>query len=132
MTDLVQLIQTSDLRESQNVSNLLEGGASLTFEEGLKAERTALLETYQARVEHLAQLNSHHAVRLKRATEEFCQNLEQLEEGVSVGYAQVDDTLLGSYIVWHVVDTQNPIGCLYVIGKSELPEEDWETLWNNP
>ena len=78
----------------------------------------------------LAGLSSHHARRLKKSTEEFCDNLKQLEEGEPIGYARVDDTLLGSYIVWYVVEKNHPLGCLYVIGKSEVSEEEWASIWN--
>ena len=131
MATLPELIQKSDLWETSNVSNLLQSGAKLEYESGLKADRVGLLETYSTRSKHLAKLSSHHAARLKRSTDEFCENLAKLADGDQIAYARVDDTLIGSYIVWYLVNTSQPIGCLYVIGKSEVAEDVWEKLWNN-
>ena len=94
-----------------------------------KATAGALVETYRARQTHLASFGSHHAQRLRKATEEFCETLEKLTNSQSVSYAHVDDSLLGSYIVWYLSDGNEIVGCLYVIGKSEVPDDVWADLW---
>ncbi len=128
---LLEKLQRCTLREAKNVLTLLGSGASMESESGSKASPTALLETYEVRSEHLAQFTSHHANRLKLATDEFCANLAAWDQEQSVGYARVDDSLLGSYVVWYVVDPLTPIGCLYVIGKSEVSSREWESVWND-
>ena len=131
MATLTEQIKTTTLKEAANVANLLESGAELKYESDLKADSKALLETYTARAQHLGNLSSHHANRLERSTREFCENLTNLPSGEPIAYARVDDTLLGSYILWYIEDTQQPIGCLYVIGKTEVPDEAWGQLWND-
>ncbi len=131
MATLTEHLKAAELREANNVANLLDSGAELKYESDLKADSTALLETYTARAQHLGNLSSHHANRLERSTKEFCDNLANLQSGEPIAYAHVDDTLLGSYILWYIEDTQQPIGCLYVIGKTEVPDEAWEKLWHD-
>ena len=111
--------------------NLIQSGVAIEFEPDIKADPVALKETYTARCAHLSQFNTHHAIRLRKATEEFVENLSRRETESPISHARVDDTLLGSYIIWYVVDGVEPIGCQYVIGKSEVPEETWEQIWND-
>lgn len=117
------------LVEARNVLVLLAGESVLEQETQTLATAAALLESYQARCKHLEQFTSHHAKRLLRATQEFCARLANLDESCSVAYARIDDNLLGSYIVWFIPETLEPVGCLYVIGKSEVPEDAWHSLW---
>ena len=128
---LISNLESSRLREAANAATILNNGAQLEQETTSKGTAEALLETYQQRVNHLSQFTSHHARRLLRATEEFCANLNALQADQSVAYARADDPLLGSYIIWYDTQALEPVGCLYVIGKSELPDEAWEGLWNN-
>ena len=128
---LAEKLANSDLREARNVLTLIESGASIDFESDLKADPGALLETYRTRSRHLARFTSHHAQRLRKSTEEFSDNLENWEAGNSIAHARVDDSLLGSYIIWYVVDELTPVGCLYVIGKSEVSSEVWEEIWHD-
>ncbi|MEM7097565.1 MAG: hypothetical protein AAF541_04835 [Pseudomonadota bacterium] len=130
-TTLGEKLIACGLREAANVTALLEAGGSIEFDTDTLATPPALLETYRTRSEHLAQFDSHHAQRLKSSTDEFCAELTVLKDDQSVAYARIDDSLLGSYIIWFVADTQRPVGCQYVIGKSEVSDEVWEDIWHN-
>ena len=79
MTEISEQIERSKLREAHNVSRLLQAGVAFEHESTLAAEREGLLKTYRQRASHLNDLSSYHAKRLKQATEEFCQQLEQLK-----------------------------------------------------
>ena len=127
---LARALKQSTLREAANIATLLEGGAELELD-ATAAVPSALLETYQTREQHLATLTTHHAQRLLRATQEFCAALSAASDEQKIGYARVDDTLLGSYIVWFDHDSFALLGCIYVIGKSEVEEQVWHSLWND-
>ena len=129
MSDIEDVLEKSALKEAGNALNLLRAGAQVELETESKATAGALIETYRQRQAHLADFTSHHAQRLRRATVEFCQGLELLADDQSISYARVDDSLLGSYIVWYLTTRSELVGCLYVIGKSEVPEEVWDELW---
>ena len=126
---LEEKLRDCGLAEAQNVLVLLSGEGRLEQETQTVATAAALLESYQTRCAHLEQFTSHHAGRLLRATQEFCSHLAKLDESCGVAYARVDDNLIGSYIVWFTAETFDPVGCLYVIGKSEVPEDAWHGLW---
>lgn len=128
---LIKNLKQTRVREAPNVVNLIAGGANLEIEAGLQADAEALLETYKTRAEHLTAFTTHHAQRLKKSTEELRDNLAALGAATTIGHARIDDTLLGSYFVWYVIDTEQPVGCLYVIGKSEVDEATWERLWQD-
>jgi len=129
--NLTKNLRASRLVEANNVLRLLDDGASIDIEEGLQADPVGLLETYQARSKHLAQFSSRHAKRLQRTTNEFCEHLSRQADQSVIGHARIDDDLLGSYILWFLVKQEIPLGCLYVIGKSEVPDDVWETIWND-
>ena len=128
--ELCENLKKSTLREAHNVLELVKAGASIDFETDIKSSASGLAETYQARAEHLSQFTSHHATRLKKSTEEFGQNLRNSDSEEELAYARVDDTLLGGYVIWFIADTFVPLGCLYVIGKTEVSHEIWEQIWN--
>ncbi len=120
----------SDLREANNAAQLLRDEKThFERESETLAVPTALIETYETRLEHLAKFNTHHAQRLRRATEEFCTGLQALDDEQGIAYGRLDDPLLGSYIIWYNPEGAVVVGCLYVIGKSEVTEDVWQSLW---
>ena len=122
-------LTASACKESTNAARLLEQGVEFEKDSDTVAVPSALLETYESRLEHLARFQTHHAERLKAATHEFCETLTGLTDEQAIAYGRLDDTLLGSYIVWYIQSDQRVVGCLYVIGKSEVEEAVWEQLW---
>lgn len=128
---IVAGLDASILKEAANAAKLLRDGAPLNPESKPTATPRGLLPTYAERVEHLAGFASHHPGRLRNATEEFCRNLADLDDDEPVTYAQLDDPLLGSYVIWYVTASHEVVGCLYVIGKSEVPAEVWASIWSD-
>ena len=127
---LTAQLEASTLREAANVTTLISAGGVIEFDTDTLATPPALLETYQARAEHLQQFASHHARRLQKSTEELCQSLTELPDEQSIAYARMDDSLLGSYIIWFIPESHQPVGCQYVIGKSEVSDDVWEDIWH--
>ena len=130
MSDIEDVLEKSKLKEAGNALNQVRGGAQVELETESKATAGALIETYGERRAHLAEFTSHHAQRLRRSTVEFCEGLERLADDESISYARVDDSLLGSYIVWYLTTRSELVGCLYVIGKSEVSDDIWDELWH--
>lgn len=126
--NLSQLLRASSLKEAANVVRLLEDNAEVSLDEHL-ASREELLENYRQRVTHLQQFQTHHAQRLQRASEEFVSALDKLPAQTMIAHARVDDPLLGGYVVWLEPTEQTIVGCLYVIGKSEVPADVWQSIW---
>jgi len=128
---IVAGLDASILKEAANAAKLLRDGAPLNPESKPTATPRGLLPTYAERAAHLAGFASPHPRRLQTATEEFCRNLADLDDDEPVTYAQLDDPLLGSYVIWYVIDSHEVIGCIYVIGKSEVPPEVWSSIWSD-
>ncbi|MFT7653346.1 MAG: hypothetical protein ACI9ON_003079 [Limisphaerales bacterium] len=129
MSDIEDVLEKSKLKEAGNALNQVRAGAQVELETQSKATAGALIATYRERHVHLAGFSSHHAQRLTAATVEFCEGLELLTDDESISYARVDDSLLGSYIVWYLTTRSELVGCLYVIGKSEVADDVWDELW---
>lgn len=128
---IVRALDTSTLKEAANAAKLLRDGAPLSTEANPTATPRGLRPTYEERAAHLAGFASHHPRRLQTATEEFCRNLADLDDDEPVTYTQLDDPLLGSYVIWYVTASHEVVGCLYVIGKSEVPPEVWSSIWSD-
>lgn len=127
--NLTAMLNACTLVEAPNVSRLLDAGASVDLETDLAA-RADLLTTYRARQTHLAQFDTHHAKRLARSTDELVGALEALpDDEQMIAHARVDDTLLGSYVVWFLPSSAEVLGALYIIGRSEVPAPVWRSIW---
>ncbi|MEM7077570.1 MAG: hypothetical protein AAF513_02975 [Pseudomonadota bacterium] len=129
--NLTTMLGQSGLIEADNVARLIETAEQIDVEETL-ASKAELLTTYRARLAHLGQFSTHHATRLQRATAEFVAALEQLDDEAMIAHARIDDPILGGYVVWFVPSNAVAIGALYVIGRSEVPAEVWQSIWEDP
>ena len=126
MTDLLELLKKSDLRCSDGAINEFDNFEIVIAEGSLSCEE--LLSIYRGRANHLGKYGSEHAKQLKLSTDEFCVNLEN-NQGKNCRFYTLKGKLKHQYKLIILVDADELIGCLKIINKLHVTEEEWTQVW---
>ncbi|GEM_PF-5415831 len=120
--ELINILETSGLAESENAVEKLNSGALFKIEEALAKAGIDLRATFQARLNILENKQTLYAKRLAESVSEFVSNLDSNNpEWLRTITIPAEDN--GNYLLWVIPQSNKVIGCMYTLSAEHRANE---------